>query len=137
MATTIHQKKNCFLERINLNPIILHEQANRGRTIIEKFEQNANLARYAFVLLTPDDVGGERIEGGELRPRARQNVIFELGFFMGALGRDRVCCLYREGVEIPSDIYGLVYLPYYLTINERVVDIVRELDAAGYNVPHL
>jgi predicted nucleotide-binding protein len=67
-----------FLHRLELNPIILHEQPNRGRTIIEKFEQNADFARYALILLTPDDIGGEKKES--LRPRARQNVILELGF---------------------------------------------------------
>ena len=121
-----------FLHSLELNPIILHEQANRGRTIIEKFEENANLAGFAFVLLTPDDIGGENKES--LRPRARQNIILELGFFMGVLSRERVCCIYRRSVEIPSDIYGVVYLLYNERIDECFHLITRELKHAGYNV---
>jgi predicted nucleotide-binding protein len=121
-----------FLYRIGMNPIILHEQPNKGRTLIEKFEQHANLARYAFVLLTPDDVGGETRE--YLKSHARRNVILELGFFMGALGRDRVSCIHKEGVEIPSDIYGVVYLPYRQIIDECFTGIMTELKHAGYSV---
>jgi predicted nucleotide-binding protein len=121
-----------FLHSLDLNPIILHERANRGRSIIEKFEENANLARFAFVLLTPDDVGGENKES--LRPRARQNVILELGFFMGVIGRERVCCIYGGSVEIPSDIYGVVYLPYNERIDECFHNITRVLKHAGYSV---
>ncbi|MGB8035837.1 MAG: nucleotide-binding protein, partial [Nitrososphaeraceae archaeon] len=82
-----------FLYRLGLTPIILHEQANEGRTVVEKFESYASDVGYAFILLTPDDVGGK--DKAELKPRARQNVILELGYFMGKLGRDRVCGLYK------------------------------------------
>ena len=99
-----------FLERLDLHPIILHEQPSQGRTVIEKFEENADVG-FAVVLLTPDDVGG-LASGGELKPRARQNAILELGYFIGRLGRSRVCALYVEGVEIPSDFHGVVYVPY-------------------------
>jgi predicted nucleotide-binding protein len=116
-----------------LNPIILHEKSNQGRTLIEKFEHNVDLANYAFILLTPDDIG-EVINTQPLNYRARQNVIFELGFFIGSLGRDRVCCIYRKGVELPSDIHGLVYLPYTQNISEYQIGIIRELKNAGYNI---
>jgi len=88
--------------------IVLHEQANSGRTILEKFERHAQTAAYAVVLLTGDDQGGP--SGGPIQPRGRQNVIFELGFLYGRLGRDRVAVLRDEGVEEPSDIKGLVYI---------------------------
>jgi predicted nucleotide-binding protein len=76
-----------FLERVGFEAIILHEQANRGRTIIEKVEMHSDVG-FAVVLLTPDDEGGKR--GNSTRPRARQNVVLELGYFIGRLGRDRV-----------------------------------------------
>jgi predicted nucleotide-binding protein len=121
-----------YLRTLELKPIILHEQANRGKTIIEKFEHHANLAGFAFVLLTPDDIGGGSMES--LKPRARQNVILELGFFMGVLGRERVCCIHSRDVEIPSDILGVVYLPYHQKIEECFQDVRRELKDAGYSV---
>jgi len=89
--------------------IVLHEQANAGRTILEKFEAHAASAAYAVVLLTGDDAGGPK--GGAAAPRGRQNVIFELGFFFGKLGRERVAVLLDPQVEQPSDIAGLVYIP--------------------------
>ncbi len=91
-----------------LKPIILHEQADKGRTIIEKFEDHANQVGFAVVLLTGDDMGGLR--GGDQLARARQNVVFELGYFFGKLGRSRVAVLYEPGVELPSDVNGLLYI---------------------------
>jgi predicted nucleotide-binding protein len=89
--------------------VVLHEESNDGRTIIEKFEHHAASAAYAAVLLTGDDEGGEASKA-ERQPRGRQNVIFELGFFFGKLGRQRVAVLLEPGVERPSDIDGLVYV---------------------------
>ncbi len=100
-----------FVKRFDLNPIILDEKANEGQTIIEKFEAHAGEAGYAIILLTPDDVGAAKDNANDLKPRARQNVILELGYFMGQLGRNRVCVLYRGNVELPSDIHGIAYVP--------------------------
>ena len=72
-----------FLKSLDVVPVILHEQSNKGRTIIEKFEQHANV-EFAVVLLTPDDEGRLQTDGSSLEPRARQNVIFEMGYFIGA-----------------------------------------------------
>ncbi|HEX4951315.1 MAG TPA: nucleotide-binding protein, partial [Blastocatellia bacterium] len=100
-----------FIEQLGLKPIILHEQANRGSTtVIEKLERHSNVP-FAIVLLTPDDIGAQKSNSSNLTPRARQNVILELGYFLGKLGRGRVCSLYKEGVEIPSDIFGVLYMP--------------------------
>jgi predicted nucleotide-binding protein len=119
-----------FLERITgERPVILHEQADLSRTTIEKFEAHAAEAGFAVVLLTADDVGGAK--GEELGSRARQNVVLELGFFFGSLGRSRVVVLYEEGMELPSDIAGLLYKP--LTGNWQV-ELSRELRAAGIEV---
>lgn len=98
-----------FIERLRLSPIILHEQPNSGRTIIEKFEVFSDVG-FAVVLLTPDDIGASSSEPKNLQSRARQNVILELGYFMGKLSRFRVCALYKHGVEIPSDYQGVLYI---------------------------
>ena len=99
-----------FLEKLGLDAIILHEQANQGRTLIEKFEISSKNVAFAVVLLTPDDLGCAADKPDQLVPRARQNVILELGYFMGRLGRTRVCALYKGGVEQPSDFQGVVYI---------------------------
>ena len=99
-----------FIERLDLETIILDEQPSEGLTIIEKFEKHAGSADFAIVLITPDDVGASIEKKSDLKLRARQNVIFELGYFFHALGRKGVCALYKEGVELPSDIYGVVYI---------------------------
>lgn len=98
-----------LVERLGLRAVILHEQSNVGRTIIEKFEDSSDVG-FAVVLLTPDDMGYPRDEPNQSAPRARQNVIFELGYFMEKLRRERVAALYKEGVKLPSDIHGVVYV---------------------------
>ena len=105
------EKAARFLERLNLSPIILHEQANAGRTLIEKFETFSDVG-FAVVLLTPDDVGAAAGDTANLKSRARQNVIFELGFFIGRLGRNHGCALHGGGVELPSDFHGVVYVDF-------------------------
>jgi hypothetical protein len=96
-----------FLEKLGLSAIVLKEQPNMGRTIIEKFEDSAGEVGYAVVLMTPDDIGGA--VGSDQSVRARQNVLFELGYFAGKLGRGKVCLLKNGAVEIPSDLFGVVY----------------------------
>jgi Predicted nucleotide-binding protein containing TIR-like domain len=90
-----------FLEKIDFEVVILHEQPNKGRALITKFSEEAAGIGFAVVLMTPDDVGGAL--GKELKPRARQNVIFELGFFIGALGPSKVAAVVANDVERPSD----------------------------------
>jgi predicted nucleotide-binding protein len=104
-----------FLEKLGLKPIILREQVDLGQTIIEKFEANANVG-FAVVLITPDDVGASNADHSSkgqasLRARARQNVIFELGFFMGKLGRLKVRALVKGDIDILSDIQGVIFNP--------------------------
>ncbi len=118
-----------FIEKMKLEAIVLHEQPSLGKTIIEKFEKYANV-RFAVVLLTPDDVGGTATQPKALQPRARQNVIFELGFFVAKLGRRNVCALYKEDVEIPSDIQGILYVPMDRNGGWRW-QLAREMQAAG------
>jgi hypothetical protein len=119
-----------YLERIGFEAIILHEQANQGRTIIEKVEAYADVG-FAVVVLTPDDVGGVR--DGPTHPRARQNVILELGYFIGRLGRSRVMALKVGDVEIPSDFHGVVY-ESYSSGGPWKSALGRELEAAGFEI---
>ena len=121
-----------FLEKLGLEPVILAECPNGGRTIIEKFEQESNVG-YAIALFTPDDVGGLR-GGTEEQARARQNVVFELGYFVGKLGRSRVCVLNVSGVEFPSDFSGVAYVPFDAASGDWKLGLVKELKAAGFDI---
>lgn len=122
-----------FLGQLKLTPIILSEQPNGGKTIIEKFEREANNVNYAIVLFTPDDIGGLQ-NANEQQARARQNVIFELGFFAGRLGRERVCILTAPDVEIPSDIFGLGYVPFHASSTDWQIGLFKELKHAGFAI---
>ena len=100
-----------FIEKLGLRAVLLREQADGGRTIIEKLEEESSDVGLAVVLLTPDDVGAPGDQQDDIRGRARQNVIFELGFFVGKLGRAKVCILHKGDVDIPSDYHGVIYVP--------------------------
>jgi predicted nucleotide-binding protein len=121
-----------FLEHLDLHVIILHEQPDRGRTVIEKFEGHSAEASFAVVLLTADDRGGlKEQDPSAYRLRARQNVIFEFGFFIGALTRSQVCALYEEGIEIPSDYQGVLFAELN---SDWKLKLARELREAGLPV---
>ncbi|MCH8275279.1 MAG: nucleotide-binding protein [Armatimonadetes bacterium] len=98
-----------LLERLDLEPIILHEKPDKGRTIMQKFEDYTDVS-YAVALLTPDDVGVRASDANNLLPRPRQNVVFELGFFRGSLGADHTCALVKGDLDIPSDYTGVIYI---------------------------
>jgi predicted nucleotide-binding protein len=121
-----------FLERLGLTPVILHEQANLGKTLIEKLEHYGDVS-FAVVLLTPDDEGRTAGTAETLRLRARQNVLLELGFFVGSLGRERVCALHKEGIDLPSDWDGVAWVPLDGRGSWRL-ELARELKAAGFKV---
>lgn len=122
-----------FLEKLKQEVIVLREQPNQGRTIIEKFEDYADVG-FAIVLLTADDRGAPMAAGEDsLKPRARQNVVFELGYFIGRLGRKRVCALYVEGIELPSDYSGVLYTRLDSSGAWRL-EVAKELKAAGLPV---
>jgi len=119
---------------LGLEVIILREQPSEGRTIIENIEKYSDVG-YAFVILTPDDMGYDAGLAEPIpRPRPRQNVVFEFGFFVGKLGRNRVCVLHKGDMELPSDVHGVIYKPFRESIRECYLDIVKELKAAGYNL---
>lgn len=149
------EELKAMLKEFGLNPIVLQEQPSGSMTIVEKLEKYSNDIGFAFVLLTPDDalvpttpcVQFDK-KNGTIRPlyiydrkpifRARQNVILEFGFFIAKLKRDRVCCLYRENTElpydIPSDMHGIVYIPFKESIGKCRNKIIEELKAAGYEI---
>ncbi|MBI4788217.1 MAG: nucleotide-binding protein [Chloroflexi bacterium] len=121
-----------FVEKLQLRAIILHEQPNAGRTIIEKFEACSNVG-FAIVLLTPDDIGASQSAPDKLGPRARQNVVYELAYFTAKLGRGRVCALYKEGVELPSDYQGMLYIPMDAAGAWRMA-LAKEMKNAGFQI---
>ena len=121
-----------FVEQLGLEAVILHEQANSGSTIIEKLEKHTDVG-FAIVLYTACDIGGVKSEPNNLKPRARQNVVFEHGLLIGKIGRENVVALVKEDVETPGDISGMVY---------ETMDISKawkfklglELKESGYNI---
>lgn len=121
-----------FLENLGLEPVILAEQPSQGRTIIEKFEQHAQVG-FAIALLTPDDAGSIQGDENNLNPRARQNVIFELGFFIGRIGRKHVCVLTKGEVEIPSDYAGVIYIPLD-DFDGWQGKLIQELKSVGFSI---
>jgi len=121
-----------FIEKLGLEAVILHEQANEGRTIIEKLEKHTDVG-YSIVLLSPDDVGAAITDKENLKPRARQNVLLELGYMAAKLGRTHVCALKKGDVEIPSDLLGVLYIDIDTAGAWRLM-LGRELKAAGLNV---
>jgi predicted nucleotide-binding protein len=122
-----------FLEKLQLEPIVLHEQPNRGQTIIEKFEKHAAEAGFAIVLLTPDDMGFRVGQAEAARPRARQNVVLELGVFLSKLSRQNVVALMKGDVEVPSDLHGVIYEPMDARGGWKV-NVAREMKVAGLDV---
>ncbi|HEX3094363.1 MAG TPA: nucleotide-binding protein [Candidatus Angelobacter sp.] len=129
-----------YLSKVGVEPIILHEQADEAQTIIEKFEQHADVS-FAVTLFSKDDLGVSNIDAQKssesiesvLRSRARQNVVFECGYFIGRLGRKRVAVLHAEGVEMMSDYSGVVYIPFDAGDGWRL-KLFKELKVAGFDL---
>lgn len=119
-----------FLEKLGFTAIILHEQVNGGKTIIEKLEHFTDVG-FGIVLYTPDDVGEEFANKDQLQPRARQNVVFEHGLLIGKLERNRVLPLVSDhSVELPSDINGMVYM----SDKNWEFDLAKEIKALGFQI---
>lgn len=127
----IKEKVARFIEQIGLKSIILHEQANKGMTIIEKLAQHTSVG-FGIVLYTPCDKGAK--EGSSnFKPRARQNVVFEHGYLLGKLGHDKVFSLKHESVETPNDISGVVYT-LLDDLDSWKQNLIRELKNSGYKI---
>ena len=121
-----------FLEKLGLNPVILHEQPDKGRNVLDKLIDESEVASFAIVLLSPDDIV---IDGDNKATRARQNVVLELGFFIAKLGKDKVTALYRtaNNFELPSDFAGILYKKYDGGDSWRF-ELAKELKASGFSV---
>lgn len=121
--------KDILQSEFKLNPIILQEQADAGcKTVIEKFEHYAETCNYAIAIFTPDD---EVAADGETYLQARPNVIYEIGWFCGRLGRSGVMLLLKEGTSLFSDFGGIVQKRFTQNVAERVIEIRKDLVAAG------
>jgi predicted nucleotide-binding protein len=122
-----------LIHSAGLKPIILHEQPNMGGTLIEKLQNTSDVA-FAIILITGDDKGGSIQDSmNEYKPRARQNVIFEFGFFYGKIGRKNVVALYEDGVDLPSDLKGIVYSRVDQSGGWKT-ELLREMKAAGIKI---
>jgi predicted nucleotide-binding protein len=120
-----------FLEQVGIDALLLSEQPNSGRTLVEKLVHYSGQVGFAVVILTPDDIGALADQRDSLTPRARQNVIFEMGYFIGLIGRGRVCALLTSDLQRPSDIDGVVYVE--MSGNWKIA-LAKELGAAGFVV---
>lgn len=120
------------IEKVGLNVTILHEKPSSGLTIIQKLEKYAATAGYAVILMTPDDRGKEKNDS-KYRDRARQNVVLELGYFIGKLGVDKVCAIHTKDIELPSDINGVIYIPYDSNGGWKI-ELMKELENAGCSI---
>ena len=121
-----------FIERLGFKPIILHEQASSGKTVIEKIEAYSNVG-FGIILYTPCDIGSKNEKDAILRPRGRQNVVFEHGYLIGKIGRSNVCALVKGDLETPTDISGVVYIS--MDDSEAWhLQLAKELKKSGYDV---
>jgi predicted nucleotide-binding protein len=134
--TAARDQLELILRRMRVDPIILGNLAAAGDTIIEKLErylgEHGNVG-FACVLLTPDDEGHKAGKPEEKKYRARQNVVLEMGMVLARLGRNRVAILHKQSVELPSDIAGLLYIPFTERVDEVKARLFNELREAGYN----
>lgn len=129
---TLRVKLEATLTKLGFRPVVLRNQPNRFRTILEKFEDYADVG-FAVILLTADDIGYDKTKQGTEKYRARQNVVLEMGYFLARLGRNRLMAIHDPGVELPGDISGVVYTDSSNDAQWQV-ELVRELKAAGYDV---
>ena len=122
-----------LVHKLGLNPIILHEQASSGTTIIEKIEKYSNVG-FGIVLYTACDVGATKLNKEKLNNRARQNVVFEHGYLIGKIGRRNVCALVKDEIEVPNDISGVVYIPMNEDDDSWGYKLAKEMKVSGLDI---
>ena len=135
--STSREQLELILHKLDLDPFVLANTGGGGLTIIEALEKeigpNTKQARFGIVLLTPDDIGYEKVKGSDTaQPRARQNVVLETGMLISALGRPNVAILKKGHLEVPSDAQGILYIPYNDHVKETVPKLADRLRAAGF-----
>lgn len=136
--TEARDQLELMLLRMNIKPVILGNMAPDGKTIIEALIANTDVP-YAVVLLTPDDQGHKAGKDTEKEYRARQNVVLEMGMFLSKLGRERVAILHKGDLELPSDINGLIYIPFKKSVQEAKNKLAAGFQKAGFfiDIEHL
>lgn len=136
--TQARDQLELLLLRMNIKPVILGNMTPDGKTIIEALIANTDVP-YAVVLLTPDDEGHKAGADDKKAFRARQNVVLEMGMFLSKLGREKVAILHKGNLELPSDIHGLIYIPFEKTIQEGKNKLAASLQKAGFyiDIEHL
>ncbi|MGE7999403.1 TIR domain-containing protein [Lysinibacillus sp. NPDC093190] len=121
-----------FIRKLSLSPVILSEADDDGQTIIEKFERETQDTKFAIILSSPDDCGYSVVDGSDkIKYRARQNVIFEMGYFVGKLGRERTLTILKGELELPNDIQGVIYKK---NTEDWQPYLAKKLSKLGYNV---
>lgn len=125
-----------MLRRCDLEPLILDQLISSGQTIIEKLEEYTQKANFGIVFATPDDIGYPKNDDTQKRYRVRQNVVLELGMLLSRIGRDKVAILLSqaEDMERPSDIDGLLYIPFKDNVEEAKLSLAKEMQNNGYNL---
>ncbi len=134
--TDARAELEAMLRRWDLEPLILDQLPSEGQTIIEKLEKYTNEANFCVVLATPDDIGYRAGHEDEKAYRARQNVVLELGMMLATLGRTNVAILVKqqENMERPSDIQGLIYIPFKDSVTDGAVLLAKEMASQGYRI---
>lgn len=125
-----------MLRRWDIEPLIIDQLASSGQTIIEKLEENTDKVQFGIVLATPDDIGYLKGKEEDKKYRVRQNVILELGMLLAKIGRPKVAILLSQAEEMekPSDIEGLIYIPFKNNVEEGKISLAKELQRNGYNI---
>jgi predicted nucleotide-binding protein len=132
---TAKDQLTAMLQKWGLEPLVLDDLPSGGNTIIEKLEHYQKDVEWGVVLLTPDDIGHPALKPADAKPRARQNVVLEMGMLLGKLGRSRVTILYKDDgddLELPSDINGYVYLPFKGHVRDANQALAKEMSDAGF-----
>ncbi|MEE9455633.1 MAG: nucleotide-binding protein [bacterium] len=124
----LHKLKDILIERWGLEVKLLRKRPQKSRAVLDKFEQEAEDAAFAFGLFTPDDMVENK---GAKYEQPRPNVFFELGWFYGKVGRNRVCIISKEGTKIPSDLEGIARIDFKIFVNEKIEEIETELKEVG------
>jgi predicted nucleotide-binding protein len=135
--TSSREQLELVLHKLGLDPFVLANTGGGGLTIIEALETeigtNNHQARFGIVLMTPDDMGYSKSDGAEnVQPRARQNVVLEMGMLISAVGRGNVAILKKGHLEAPSDAQGILYIPFNDHVKEAVPKLADRLRAAGF-----
>ena len=135
MIKMLAKTSTIFFLQLGLSTFLMKSDARASNTIIEELEKNIEISGFGIVLLTPDDWGYSNQENEEeKKPRARQNVILEMGMLLGKLGRKKIAILVKGVVEKPSDIDGILYLEYNSTITEKGNALITRLKQSGFKI---